>query len=533
MKLKAVLIANAVLLALLSFPRSACADGCALPELRMALPTMPVQRALIRYRDGRETLVIEPTIDGEGSRFGWIIPLPSVPKHYEKLSPGLLKTLSFQLQPKIKHQTIEEEDLALLAFLLFLLVVVPCSVGLMWGALQGVFVFIGLASLMCWIIPNFIAYRSGSSATMIIKPSVVIENRQTIGSYEIFVLQAQTSVDLNTWLRENDLSLLPQKALPIIDDYIDRKWVFIAARLVSTAEGVSTPHPLLLAFDTGKPVYPMRLTGLNAVNLLLELFVIADHEASPVGYKLEKEYCNVFETQSIQEYDDAYKVGIKSVFEERKRFELYARRIGHKDADKLMWDTCVVTKLVGKIGGLKMKRDMLINFQPTFPFRAVRYSYEGAFESAFLLAYSIFIIGFVFVTIFYSERSTFRTKRPNHPAPSFFKMLSTLIMVCFIVGLWVYMNTGEKIEVNTFYSKLESEWKTFRSHAADVFRAEDVTEFTDDELLTLFENNDLRNPFTLEPVILEDSPGNITVERENGQIIKVNFFRRDGIPGGY
>jgi hypothetical protein len=525
---KAFLITIAVLLALLSASQKVSADGCALPELRMALPEMPVQRALVRYKDGRETLVIESTIDGKGQRFGWIIPLPTAPDLYSRISPGLLKTLSFQLQPEIKHQTLGPKGIALLAALL-VLVVIPCSVGLAFGAGKGVLAFIGLAIPLSLMTQQFMVYGSGGPMEAS-RTTVMIEDSQVIGNYEIVVLNAQSSTDLNTWLVENDFNAFPDNALPIIEAYIDRNWVFIAAKLLRTTDGVSTPHPLLIEFRTESPVYPMQLTALNASNMYLELFVIADQEAFPIGYKLSKEYCNRFKTQTINPGDRSYENGFEQVFVEDEGFEFYTRRIGHLDSRKLMWDACVVTKLVGYITRRKMKRDLIIRFQPVSPARAVRYSYEGAIESALLYAYGVFMIGFLIVTLFYSERAAAYAKNPWKPSPSFFNMLAALLMICLIVGLGVYLHAGEKIQVNSHSSKLYSEWSTFRMHVVDIFSEPGLDDLTDDELIELFAENDLRNPFTNEPVLIEDSPGNLTVERVNGEFVKMNFIFRDGMP---
>ena len=315
-----------------------------------------------------------------------------------------------------------------------------------------------------------------------------------------------------------------------IQTYIDRNWVFIAAKLLKTTEGVLIPHPLLIEFRTESPVYPMKLTALNASNMYLELFVIADQEAFPIGYKLSKEYCNRFKTQTINPNDQSYQNGFEQVFVEDEGFEYYTRRIGHLDAGKLMWDACVVTKLVGNITRRKMKRDLIIRFQPVSPARAVRYSYEGAIESALLYAYGVFMIGFLIVTLVYSERAAAYAKDPRKPPPSFFNMLSTLLMICLIVGLGVYLHAGEKIQVNSHSSKMYSEWSTFRSHVADIFSEPGLDDLTDDELIELFAENELKNPFTNEPVLIEDSPGNLTVERVNGEFVKMNFIYRDGMP---
>ena len=92
-----------VFLFVLSVCEFSLADGFYIPEVRQKLPDIPVQRALIKYRQGIETLMIESTLNGSGKNFGWVIPVPGQPLQFEKLSPGLLKTLSVQIGPSINH----------------------------------------------------------------------------------------------------------------------------------------------------------------------------------------------------------------------------------------------------------------------------------------------------------------------------------------------------------------------------------------------------------------------------------------------
>jgi hypothetical protein len=55
-----------VFLFVLSVCEFSSADGFYVPEVRQKLPDIPIQRALIKYRDGTETLMIESTLDGSG-----------------------------------------------------------------------------------------------------------------------------------------------------------------------------------------------------------------------------------------------------------------------------------------------------------------------------------------------------------------------------------------------------------------------------------------------------------------------------------
>ncbi|MHC4343375.1 MAG: hypothetical protein ACYSUP_01655, partial [Planctomycetota bacterium] len=94
----------ATVLLILFSPQRVYADGKYFPEQAYkATPAIPSQRAILAYKDGIEKLTIESALDGQGREFGWIIPLPAKPTEFEKVSPGLIKTLSLIIQPKITH----------------------------------------------------------------------------------------------------------------------------------------------------------------------------------------------------------------------------------------------------------------------------------------------------------------------------------------------------------------------------------------------------------------------------------------------
>ena len=103
--MKRVLLCTLLLVCLLSVTTSyTFADGKYFPaKAYRTSPTIHSQRAILKYKDGVETLVIESSFDGEGKDFGWVIPLPSRPIKFEEASPGFLKTLSDTIQPKITH----------------------------------------------------------------------------------------------------------------------------------------------------------------------------------------------------------------------------------------------------------------------------------------------------------------------------------------------------------------------------------------------------------------------------------------------
>ncbi len=97
------------------------------------MPSIPVQRAILTYRDRTERLIIESSLDAEGQQFGWIVPVPAKPTALERASPGLLKTLSLNIQPEIVHDVSKTVSLwqrvavAVTAWALLLLLLNPRS----------------------------------------------------------------------------------------------------------------------------------------------------------------------------------------------------------------------------------------------------------------------------------------------------------------------------------------------------------------------------------------------------------------------
>ena len=65
-----------------------------------ANPTIPSQRALIAWRNGSETLIVESTYQTPSPNVGWILPLSAQPTKLEQADPGLLPSLSMCLRRK-------------------------------------------------------------------------------------------------------------------------------------------------------------------------------------------------------------------------------------------------------------------------------------------------------------------------------------------------------------------------------------------------------------------------------------------------
>ncbi len=114
---------------------------------------------------------------------------------------------------------------------------------------------------------------------------VDVIGRDVIGGYDVSRLRAGDPEALDTWLSDNGYSL-PAGAEPILSDYVDDGWRYVAIQLAPASNG--TLKPLRVSFDTDDPVYPMKLTQLATDPIDITLYTLADGRRSVDG--LEESY---------------------------------------------------------------------------------------------------------------------------------------------------------------------------------------------------------------------------------------------------
>ena len=500
------------------------ADGLFIPEARQRIPGIPVQRALISYQNGIETLIIESSLDGEENNYGWIIPIPSEPHKIEELSPGLLKTLSTQIHPKIHDKVVHQHALGVRTVIIYAVLMAIVSFSIMlWGA-PGFGISSSVCILIIFAIPRFIELRGGPGPSSAVRSFVEIKSSQIVGNYEIFILEAQDSLELNNWLDNSNLDRFPENASQIIDDYISDGWYFAVAKLATLADGISRPHPVLFEFYTDTPVYPMKLTALSGSTVNLELFVIADEEAIPVNFNIEKQYCDFFDYEDASSFS-SYGSEIKKVFVPRNFYAMdYERRwyggdsdIAHSDAYEIMWDGCVVTKFVDKISSEEMNEDMYFKFKYPNPSRSDLYTSKGKSEKAFSVSLTIFMIGFPLFAILY--RFVISKKKMLIVSKLLLQLytVSFTAFFCFVGFVLTHLYVGETVEA--YY--LEPDWKQILVMQIHDIRLEFDPKKNEDFIKAL-EDEGVYNPFTKQPMIAEDSPGNILFEGGGIKICLVN-----------
>jgi hypothetical protein len=111
-------------------------------------------------------------------------------------------------------------------------------------------------------------------------PPVDVIGRETVGGYDVARLGAGDAAALDAWLRDNGYAL-PAGAEPILADYVDDGWRFVAIRLAPDSDG--RLKPLNVGFETDEYVYPMKLEQLASDPVNLTLFTYADGERQVDG----------------------------------------------------------------------------------------------------------------------------------------------------------------------------------------------------------------------------------------------------------
>ncbi|WP_266213784.1 DUF2330 domain-containing protein [Paraliomyxa miuraensis] len=113
-------------------------------------------------------------------------------------------------------------------------------------------------------------------------PQVVFED--TVGAFDIVVLQGGTAQEVMDWLAANQFEQDPA-SLPILDEYLSEGYLFAAFRLTNGAD-TEQIHPVALIFDNDEACIPIRLTRIAAVeDMDIRSFFFADHRVVPQNYR--------------------------------------------------------------------------------------------------------------------------------------------------------------------------------------------------------------------------------------------------------
>ncbi|MBX3118709.1 MAG: DUF2330 domain-containing protein [Fimbriimonadaceae bacterium] len=269
-------IASALLLLLLTTCLS-FADGKAFSAklLREKNPSIPTQRAILKYEDGIETMIVESAIAGPKGEYGWVVPVPSKPLFVKPVRPEYLRESFRRVRPSV--QPLYPPD-TFAYFFCFLITILALTFALRYrkgvrtSRVTGLIGEILVVLLISILFPVF----GGGDST---KGIVGHQNYGTIGAYEVKAIQDEDGTAVLDWLDTNGFHI-PDESRAAVKDYASEGWWFLVSRFRKDSETSLPAHPLKVVFKSDKLVYPMRLTGTQGTDVYLELLVIAEQQAN-------------------------------------------------------------------------------------------------------------------------------------------------------------------------------------------------------------------------------------------------------------
>ncbi len=114
-------------------------------------------------------------------------------------------------------------------------------------------------------------------------PPVVVLH-QTVGAFDVTVLQGGTSDEVLNWLMINGYQTAPN-ASPLFQAYVDKGYLFVAVKLTGGA-GVDEIHPLVVRYEGAEPCVPIKLTAVAAAeDMGIRTFFLGTKRVVPKNFK--------------------------------------------------------------------------------------------------------------------------------------------------------------------------------------------------------------------------------------------------------
>ncbi|MCB9715144.1 MAG: DUF2330 domain-containing protein [Myxococcales bacterium] len=222
---------------------------------------MPVDQSgenIVFIRDGDNIEAhIQIQYQGEAAKFGWVIPLQSLPEFSVGSEPFFQALLAGTVPTYLVN--VQRDD---------------CSLGDEGG--NGLPPGDGAGGT------SGAADDGGDSSGGDSGPEVILQ--QTVGAYDIAVLQGGTAAEVIQWLDDNGYAQ-DEEAEPILQAYLDEGHLFGAVKLTGGAD-VDEIHPIVLRFRGSEPCIPLRLTRIAALeDMDIRSFFLGSARTVPQNYR--------------------------------------------------------------------------------------------------------------------------------------------------------------------------------------------------------------------------------------------------------
>lgn len=494
----------------------AAADGCKMPEVAFAtMPEIPAQRAMIVWKDGVETLVVETAFTTASPTVGWVLPLPAEPQTLAPADPDMLTSLEMTSGPNLSDPYASWPSCAVwglifIAPVCLIFVVSKTSLNDVRAVILWVFIFVFIAAFWLPTLGGKVKSAAFGGAGV---SGVEVTSVQRIGSYEAAVLRADTAAALSDWLAANKLKSLDDAGQRIVDDYIARKWCFVVARHAGGEGRTATAHPIAATFRAERPVYPMKLTALAGSTTRVDLFVAADDGMYAPGF-------GIIVSNHVRRSMDSEPEGATQA---QPWYNGFPAAIGHPDAAALLGDreSWVLTHLQADLSPEEMDEDVVLS---GFPLSGYIWWHPLTDAACRSLALTILGLGGIVVAILAGIVFA-RRRRPRKWQVVVLVSAAALVLVAAaVVEFLVPAVPVRTARVPMQYHYAGRGYGILPSVVAVIKEATVRPDMTDEEIISVLEKNeDLRdsltgaNAFTGRPVEAARTPGNYSIRREEGR----------------
>ncbi|MFK8082347.1 MAG: DUF2330 domain-containing protein [Granulosicoccus sp.] len=212
--------------------------------------TVPINQAaeqiVFRQEENKVTAMVRIMYAGEAEDFSWVVPVPSTPE----ISLGANVTfneLDFATRPQFR---LRQE-------------------GQVCPSDQPP--------------PQPVASAEADTAAEQ-DSGVTIEEELTVGPFDIDIVSSENADDMSIWLQDNGYNL-GDRGLELLEPYVLAGMKFVALKLKS-GESSGSIQPLIMRYDSEKPMVPIRLTAVAAEDDMgVLVWVVNDARAIPENYE--------------------------------------------------------------------------------------------------------------------------------------------------------------------------------------------------------------------------------------------------------
>ena len=480
------------------------ADGCKFPARGVkVMPEIPVQQAIVKYKDGVETMSIYSSYKGEGDSFAWIVPVPNEPISFKESSQGLIETVELNTRPTIFYYNLMSLSYVISLVFCEILFILYFLISKRYRSLFSLVV----GTIFVVFISSFVFMPSlGTIKGVLGGDDGIVKKEVVAGNYDVVVLKPAGISELNSWLFKNGFEGVPAVGVDIVENYIKSGWYFTAAKLRQGDFGeMVRTHPIEISFNADKCVYPVQLTSLSGVELYLELYVISDGRAFSDERLVEEfrmKYKSVDEDSGVLRFSNLYNSS--------------RDYIQHPKARDLLYEGCIVTRFAGMLSVEGMQAsDIELGFE-TFDkvFIKTYFSTRSAVEAGVDVA--LVVVLSLLVLICLINRGKLRVMDLRGRVVLLFKKcLPMVLLVGMVAGGLTYIKIDKVNSVRAPSVAFLFKDFVFDKHFDLIVKVIESGDGVDSL-------SELKNPYFLRSIREGDSPGDYEfIEDGDSRLIRV------------